>query len=107
METATLVQEVQNRKPSLNKDKYTDYLHAVAPDHLEYAKEHTNNDFTDAGGVEIIPRNVLNFVAEACEYGLNPSGLESRTMGDVSYNFEADYPSSMLRKLKPYKRVKF
>lgn len=106
METATLVQEVKSRL-RLTDTKYDDYLYAVAPDHLEYAKEYTNNDFTDKNGNENIPRNVLNFVAEACEYGMNPSGLESRTMGDVSYNFEPDYNPSMLRKLKPYKRVKF
>lgn len=106
METAALVQEVKNRRPSLNKDKHTDYLHAVAPDHLDYAKEYTNNDFM-VDGVESIPRGVLSFVADACEYGLEPIALESRRIGDVSYNYNIDYPASMLRKLRPYRKVRF
>lgn len=106
MDTATLVQEVKSRKPSLNKDKHTDYLTAVAPDHLEYAKGHTNNSFM-VDGVETIPREVISFVADACELGLNDAGIESERRGEVSYKYALDYPPTMMRKLRRYKRVSF
>lgn len=106
MTEAELIQEVRGRKPSLDKEKYTGYLNTVVSDHLAYAKTYTNNDFT-VDGVEVIPGEVLSFVADACEYNLNPVGQESRRLGDVSYNYEPDYSPAMLRKLRPFKRVRF
>lgn len=101
MKTPQLVAEVKKHKPKLDKDKYTDYLTTTAPAHLEYAESYTNKAF------DTVPTPIISFVADACEYGLNDTGLESRSLGDVSYNFEQDYPPAMLRKLKPYKRVRF
>lgn len=102
MDVTTLTSEVLKRKPKLDEV----YVQNHAPDHLEYAKTYTNNDFTK-DGIETIPGVVLSFVASACEYDLHPVGLEARTLGDVSFNYETDYPPALLRKLKPYRKVKF
>lgn len=103
MTDAELVQKVLVRKPKLDES----YVTAVAPEHKEYAIRHTNNDFLDENGEEQLPKPIIGFIADACEYGQQPSGLNSRSMGDVSYNFEMDYPSAMLRKLKPYRKVRW
>lgn len=106
METSALVQEVKDRLQW--SDDRIEFLNENAPDHLEYAKEYTNNSFTDRDGVELIPKTVLSFVSGACEYQYNvENGYESESMGDVTWNYETDYPPSLMRKLKRHKRVSF
>lgn len=98
-----LVEAVLLRKPKLS----TEYVTAVAPDHKEYALRHTNNDFLDENGDEQLPGPVVSFIADACELDKTPKGLDSRSMGSVSYSYATDYPEGMLRKLRPYRKVRW
>ena len=105
MDTATLVEKVNARLGYTDANKIA-RLHEIAPDHLEYAISYCNNTFTDADGIENIPGPVISFVADACEFDLNPVGLESRRMGEVTFNYETDYPKSMLRKIRQYRKLR-
>ncbi len=105
METSTLVEKVKLRL-GITDTKHDEFLQEVAPDHLDYAKAYTNNTFEE-DGVEVIPGPVILFVAKACEYNMGQTGVRSRSMGEVSYTYETDLPKSIMKLLKPYKRVKF
>lgn len=87
----------------ITSDRHDNYLAEVVPLFLEIAEERTNNTFT--AGEE--PAGVKLFVAKACEYNMQESGLKSRTLGDVSYTYETDFPPSVLKHLRPYKKVRF
>lgn len=105
METSTLVEKVKLRL-GITDTKHDEFLQEVAPDHLDYAKVYTNNTFLE-DGVEVIPGPVILFVAKACEFNMGQTGLKARKMGEVSYTYETDLPASIVKLLKPYRKVKF
>ncbi|MFL0365376.1 phage head-tail connector protein [Pseudobacillus sp. 179-B 2D1 NHS] len=74
---------------------------------IEWLKVYCNNPFTNPSGKEILPGGVRIFIAKACEYNMNKAGITSRSMGSVSYSYNLDFPESMIRYIRPYKRVKF
>jgi hypothetical protein len=87
--------------------KHDDYLNTMILLLEEYAKDKTNNDFLDENGNEVIPGAVTIFVAKACEYNMNKAGVTSRSMGEVSYSYDLDFPRSITKLLDPYRKVKF
>lgn len=87
--------------------KQDEYLATMIPHVIEFAKEYCNNKFLDANKQEALPGGVRIFVAKACEFNMNKSGLKGRSMGDVSYSYETDFPPSLLKWLKPYRKVRF
>ncbi|WP_191556609.1 head-tail connector protein [Metabacillus idriensis] len=76
-------------------------------DILDWVKEWCNNSFSNEYGQEILPGGVKIFIPKALQYLQQKAGIQSRTMGSVSYSFEADFPPSLLRLIRPYKRVRF
>ncbi|CAH0186073.1 phage head-tail connector protein [Peribacillus simplex] len=99
------IQSVKNML-SINTDKHDNYLAEVIPLFIELAKDRCNNTF-QMNGVEELPAGVKLYVAKAIEYNMNPSNLKSRTMGSVSYSYDTDLPSSIVKYLVPYKKVRF
>lgn len=91
----------------ITTSKHDDYLDAVVPIFVEDAKAKTNNDFLDAEGREVLPGPVKLYVAKACQYNMNETGLKSYRMGEVSYTYETEFPPSITDLLKRYKRVRF
>ncbi|WP_077325773.1 phage head-tail connector protein [Virgibacillus siamensis] len=90
-------------KELLNKPNMDDvYLNTAIAVFTEYAGDYCNNTFSDP-----LPAGVKLFVAKACEYNLQKAGVTSFSMGNVSYSYETDFPPSVLKPLKPYKRLSF
>lgn len=87
----------------ITSNRHDAYLAEVVPLFLEIAQDRTNNTFLE--GEE--PAGVKIFVAKACEFNMHQAGLQSRTMGEVSYSYETDLPKSVTKHLNPYKRVRF
>ena len=102
MTEAQLIQEVKKRMAKVDTDKHGDYITTMVPDYLEVAEEWTNNSFRSK-----VPSSIILFIASSIEYKLTANvGVESRRLGDVSYNYETDYPKSVTRLLRPHKKVR-
>ncbi|SDX62662.1 head-tail connector protein [Salimicrobium album] len=101
MEEQELVGAVMKRMQS-NTKKHGDYIQTMVPDFLEIAEQQTNNSFHAT-----MPRSVIQFIAGAIDHKLTVTpGVKSRSMGDVSYSYQTEYPKSLDKLLRPYKRVK-
>ena len=87
---------------SISTSKHDVYFATSIPLFTEYAEGYCNRTFT-----EPLPGGIKIFVAKACEYNMQQSGLSSRSMGSVSYSYETDFPPSLLKLLKPYRKVGF
>lgn len=74
----------------------------------EHVIEHCNNRFTkDSYGETVLPGPVKLFIAKAAEYNMQKTGLKERSMGSVSYSYDLQFPDSLYKYLRPYKRIKF
>lgn len=88
--------------------KHDEFLDTIIPLIIEDTKIKCNNLFLDpVTGEENLPGGVKIYIAKACQYNMQPSNLKSRTMGNVSYSFDLEFPSSITKLLAPYKRLKF
>lgn len=87
--------------------KHDEYFDTMIPLALDFAKEYCNNRFLGTDGKESLPGGVRIFIAKACEFNMAKSGLKGRSMGEVSYSYDTDFPPSLLKWLRPYRRVKF
>ena len=90
----------------LNSNKHDDYIEEMIPILVDYAKEYCNNSFT-RDGEECLPNPLALFVAKAIQFNMNPTGVSGRSMGGASYSYETDFPDSILRMLRPYRKVRF
>lgn len=99
--------DVQTLKTMLGitTDRHDAYLKEVIPLFIDFAKDYCNNRFL-VDGAEKLPAGVKLFVAKAIEFNMAPSNLSARSMGDVSYSYETELPESVLRHLKPYRRLR-
>ena len=73
----------------------------LAPIYLDYANEYCNQELT----TEI--SNVKVFIAKAIQFYAQEAGLTSESMGSASYSYTTDLPSSILKPLRPYKRLRW
>ncbi|SCV43766.1 Phage capsid and scaffold [Bacillus subtilis] len=53
-----------------------------------------------------MPAGVKLFVKKAAEYNMTPSGLSGRSMGDVSYSYNTEFPRDITKDLNPYRRLR-
>ena len=90
----------------LNSNKHDGYIEEMIPILVDYAKEYCNNPFT-RDGEEVLPNPLALFVAKAIQFNMNPTGVSGRSMGGASYSYETDFPDSILRMLRPYRKVRF
>ena len=84
-------------------DQYpTESIETLIPILTEFAEARCGTQFDNP-----LPGGVKLFIAKSCEYILTTNiGLEARTLGDASFNFETDVPKSLHRYLKPYRKVR-
>jgi hypothetical protein len=99
------LQSVKNML-SIKNTQHDDYLIEMLPILIDFAKDKCNNLFL-VDGEEVIPSGVKLFIKNAMEFNMKESGLKGRTMGEVSYTYETDFPPSVMKYLSPYKKVRF
>jgi hypothetical protein len=84
-----------------NTTKHDDYLSEMLPVMIEYVKD-SGIPFNDD-----IPAGVKLFIAKAIQFNMNSAGLKGRSMGEVSYSYNTDFPRSVTSLLNPYRRATF
>lgn len=67
----------------------------------EWVKSYCHNDFEDG-----LPGGVLLFLDQALDFQKGSSAVASETLGDYSVKFRDDYPTTMMKLLKPYKKAR-
>ncbi|MGR6896993.1 phage head-tail connector protein [Rummeliibacillus sp. BSL5] len=73
----------------------------LAPIYLDYAIDYCNQELT------VENSNVKVFIAKAIQFYTQKAGLTARSMGSVSYSYATDLPSSILKPLKPFKKLRW
>jgi len=100
--------EIKPLLPNLKTNQHDEYIGTVLPILEGYAKDWCGNAFEeDAEGKTIYPPGVKLFIAKAIEYLMNKAGVSSMTMGAVSYSYDLDFPPSLTKMLRPYKKVRW
>lgn len=95
------VNDVKKRL-QIKHNRHDEYIEEVIPDLIEYAEAYCNQTF------EELPGPVKLFVAKAIEYNMNKAGLSSESVGgELSYSYDMDFPQSLMKLLKPYRKVRF
>lgn len=87
-----------------------DYLTAALPLLVDYVKDYCNQTFIDATtGLEVLPGGVKLAIAKMAEYGMANVSEKSYTEGaySVAYVSGSEYPKSILKLLRPHRRVVF
>lgn len=88
---------------TINNDLMTseriEHYKVLAPIYFDVACAycHTKLDYKN--------KSVQLFIAKAIQYYSHNIGIASRSMGTVSYSFETNLPESVLRVIKPFKKV--
>ncbi len=72
----------------------------------DWVKDYCNNTFL-VEEVEALPGGVSLFLEYAIPYIKSNTGKQSETLGDYSVTLSMDFPESMMKLLKPYRKVKF
>lgn len=88
----------------ITSTQYDEYLTAMIPRAKFYAESYCHRTFDDP-----LPLDVETFIAKYCEYNMIQQGLQSKTMGEVSYTFDIEerVPRTLLAYLKPYRKLAF
>ncbi|MCM3316179.1 hypothetical protein M3603_05765 [Rummeliibacillus stabekisii] len=90
---------------AINGDLITDatleHYKTLAPIYYEMACDYCN------ATLEITESAMLIFVAKAIQFYTQKAGLTARSMGSVSYSYATDLPSSVLKSLKPFKKLRW
>ncbi|MEC1900963.1 phage head-tail connector protein [Bacillus atrophaeus] len=95
------IQQVK-RMSGITTDKHDAYLSEIVPILIEFASDFCSNKFDP----EALPAGVKLFVAKAAEYNMTPTGLSGRSMGDVSYSYNTEFPRHITKNLTPYRRLR-
>lgn len=102
-----LIQEVK-KILRIEGAEHDDYLSVMVPSLEEWVRDYCNNQFIQLEpGVYTYPGPVKIFIAKACEQNMQVTGLKSRTMDTVSYTYELDFPETLKKLLRPYRRLRF
>ncbi len=84
-----------------------EYIETMLPMLVEFVQAECNNDFTDEEGEVQLPGPLKVAIAKMIEYNTRSSGVASKSLGRKSVSYSLDFPDSILRLLRPYKRVRF
>jgi hypothetical protein len=87
----------------INTNNHDPYIETMIPLLIDFGSEWCNNSFPE----DDMPSGMVLFVSKAIEYLMNKSGVASRTMGNVSYSYDLDFPPAVMKFIKPYRRVRF
>ncbi|MGG3624394.1 phage head-tail connector protein [Bacillus gobiensis] len=85
-------------------DKHDEYLKTMIPLLTEFASDKCNQEFSLEYNM---PAGIILFIAKACEFNMGSSTIRSRTTGNVSYSYNTELPESVIKLLRPYKRLRF
>jgi hypothetical protein len=92
----------------ITTNKHDDYLATVTPLFEEKIKKQANNRFVNEEDAEKLPLDLQHTLAKWIEWDMNTKqGLESRRLGDVSYNYDNEMPDFVKRDIAPYRKVRF
>lgn len=78
------------------------YIQTMIPILLDYVNNDLRTDYTK----EELPAGIVMFMAKAIEFNKGNGGLDSYSMGSVSYSFNMDFPASIYSLLKPYRKIR-
>ena len=67
----------------------------------DWAKDYCKDDFADG-----LPGGVMLFLNQGLDFIKTSPNIKSESLGDYSVTFRDDFPETMLKLLKPYKRAK-
>lgn len=101
MPTDKEVSELIAINNDISTPELVEQYRVLAPIYLDYANEYCNQELT----AEI--SNVKVFIAKAIQFYTQEAGLTSESMGSVSYSYATDLPLSVLKPLKPFKRLRW
>ena len=102
-----LSEEVKAISPKLSEG-HDVFLSVMVPILSEYVIDYCNNQFTkNSYGEVVFPGAVKLFIAKACEFNIQSTGLKERKMGSVSYSYDLEFPNSLEKLLRPYRRMRF
>ena len=99
------LQEVKNIL-EYTTTKHDTYINTVIPLLTEFIQDYCNNSFLDETGQVVLKGGAKIALAKMIEYNMNKAGNSSRTFGEVSYSYDTDFPSSILKLLQPYSRIR-
>ncbi|MEC1663005.1 phage head-tail connector protein [Bacillus halotolerans] len=94
------IQQVK-RMIGITTDKHDAYLSEMVPILIEVAADKCKSTFDP----KALPAGVKIFVAKATEYNMTPSSLSGRSMGDVSYSYNTEFPQHIMRNLYSYRKA--
>lgn len=92
---------------NLKIDKYDYYLSEMLQLMIDFVQDECRQSFQQADGSYELPSGVKVFIVKAIEYNMNPAGVTSDSLGDQRLSYSTDFPESILRMLKPYKKARF
>lgn len=98
----SMTTEDVKRLIGLTTAKHDEYIFNMIQILSEFVSDYCNRSFDEG-----LPSGVKLFIAKAIQYNMNVTGITGRSMGGVSYSYESDYPPSVMRLLRPYKRMRF
>jgi hypothetical protein len=81
------------------------YLDAIIPLIIEWVQGYCHQSFENDQEELKLPGGAKIFVAQACEFNMNQAGMQSESLGDYSVSYTTDYPESMMKLLRPYRKV--
>lgn len=70
---------------------------------LRWVEDYCNREFDE----EDLPGGVALFLEQSAPYLKNQSGIIKETLGDHSILYSMEYPDSLMKLIRPYRRVKF
>ena len=101
-----LIEEIKAMSPKLGEG-HDVFLSVMVPALTDYVVDQCNNQFAKNGyGDIVLPGPVKIFIAKACEYNIQSTGLKERKMGSVSYSYDLQFPSTLHQYLRPYRRMR-
>ncbi|MFJ8262715.1 hypothetical protein ACIQ4I_12300 [Rummeliibacillus sp. NPDC094406] len=83
-----------------------EHYRTLAPIYYDLACDYCNNTFDMAESSKVVSA-VKVFVAKAIQFYTQKAGLTSRSMGTVSYSYTTELPSSVMKPLKPFKKLRW
>lgn len=108
MEHVPTQDEIDEVKQILGWSDKDEYLATMIPLLVDHVIEYCNNPLgQNQTPPTKLPGAVRLFIAKACEHNTLKAGLKSRTMGSVSYSYDLEFPESLNKYLRPYRRLKF
>lgn len=81
------------------------FLDAIIPLIIEWVQDYCNQTFEDADEFLQLPGGVKIFIARACQFNAAQAGVKSESLGDYSVSYSTEYPESLTKLLRPYRKV--